>query len=93
MKQERVEEITKKSNEVLVKLVVEITERCNFVIEELKEEIISAVKEEAKTYNDIQKNISYIRKNAIWENNSVLLAVIDEVIKVFEDEKNGLPIK
>lgn len=93
MNQETFQEIINNSNEASVNLVKEVTERCNSVISKLKKEIINAVKEEAKTYKDIQMNISHLRKNAIWENNRVLLAVIDEVLKQFENKKNGLSIK
>lgn len=78
MQENKIQEIIKKSNEVITNLV---------------EEIFNEVKKDAETYNDIQKNISMIRKNALWENNMALLDVADKVTKKVEDEKNGLPIK
>ena len=71
----------------------EFLERSQSEIDSLKEELINLVKSEGRSYGNIERFLELSKKKAIWENNLVLIEVINEVIDYFGEEKNGLSVK
>ena len=62
-------------------------------INELKKELINLAKSECETYRGIGNFLGICKKRAVWENDVVLVEIINGVIEYFKEEKNGLSVK
>ena len=71
----------------------EFLERSKSEIDSLKEELINLAKSEGRSYGNIERFLELSKKKAIWENEVVLVEIINGVIEYFEEEKNGLSVK
>lgn len=67
--------------------------RANNTIQALKSELIAIVKDQCVTYDEAEKSLIAQKRIAVWKGDLVIKEVIDDVIRDFNDEKNGLSIK
>ena len=70
-----------------------LIERMKTDIEVIKKELVVLIKEKSETYSDVEDQLSILQKQMIWECNRVMLAIIEDVQRNIEEEKNGLSVK
>lgn len=59
-------------------------------ISEYETELIELIKSVATTYGDVDKELRAIKQYANWDNDEILLSVIENIERHFEKKKGSL---
>jgi hypothetical protein len=62
-------------------------------IKSLESELITIVKSQCSTYGEAKKFLIAKKKIAMWDGDLVFAEIIEDVMKCFDNEKNGLSVK
>lgn len=68
-------------------------EKFQRVVDSLIFDLIQLTRNQCETYSDVSQFLRERKEEAIWENNPIKIALVNEVINYFEKEKGSLPLR